>query len=138
MVDIIPWTALPTVSLADYHVIVLVNVPEIPEGCALALHRYVEGGGGLVLFAGSNVKPQSLNRRFLAADSSLLPGEIMPMDDRTHRASEALPIDLALTDHPLAQPLRELPAELLSAALIQKWLRVRPRPDAVPVLHLAG
>jgi len=138
LVDIIPWTALPTISLADYHVVVLVNVPEIPEDRALALHRYVEGGGGLMLFAGSNVKPQSLNHRFLAANSSLLPGEIVVMDDRARGTSEALPIDLALTDHPIAQPLREFPAELLSVIRIQQWLRIRPSADAAPVLYLAG
>ncbi|MDK1020740.1 MAG: hypothetical protein QGD90_03790 [Candidatus Hydrogenedentes bacterium] len=54
------------------------------------------------------MKPQSLNRRFLATDSSLLPGEILPMENRARLASEALPMDLALTEHPLAQPLREL------------------------------
>lgn len=138
LVDVVPWTALSTVSFTDYQVVVLVNVPEIPEDRALALHRYVEGGGGLILFAGSNVKPESLNRRFLAIDSSLLPGEVVPVDNRARFTSEALPMDLALTNHPLAQPLRELPSEVLSVIRIQRWLRVVPRADAAPVLHLAG
>ena len=138
LVDIIPWTALPNVSFGDYHVVVLVNVPEIPEDRALALRRYVEGGGGLVLFAGSNVGPQSLNRGFSVGGSSLLPGEILPAVDPMGRAPRALQIDLALTGHPLARPLLDMPPELLSAIRIQKWIHVRPSADAAPVLRLAG
>ena len=138
MVDVVPWTALPTVSLASYNVVVLVNVPDIPQDRAIALHRFVEGGGGMILFAGSNVKPEALNQRFLAADSSLLPGEILPLDDPTRQAAVALPLDLELTSHRLARPLRALPDELLSTARVEQWLRIRPRADAVPVLHLAG
>jgi len=43
-----------------------------------------------------------------------------------------------LTDHPIAQPLREFPAELLSVIRIQQRLRIRPIADAAAVLHLAG
>jgi hypothetical protein len=138
LVDILPWTALPTVSLSDYQVVVLVNVPEIPEHGAMAVHRFLEDGGGLILFAGSNVKPQSLNNQFLAAGRSLLPGEVLPVKTLAHSVSEAEPLDLALTGHPIVQPLRGLPDELLSAVRIQKWLRIHPRADSVPVLYLAG
>lgn len=95
MVDVIPWTVLPTISLGNYQVVVLVNVPEIPEDHALALHRYVEGGGGLMLFAGSNVKPQSLNRRFLAADSSLNRAESILND--IYKLSQTLPMGTSIT-----------------------------------------
>jgi len=138
LVDVIPWTALATVSLSDYQVVVLVNVPEIPKDRATALHRFVEGGGGLILLAGSNVKARSLNNQFLTAGRSLLPGDILPIHDLARSVSEAESLDLALTDHPIAQPLRGLPDELLSAVRMQKWLRIRPRPDSVPVLYLAG
>ena len=138
LVDIIPWTALPTVSLSDYQVVALVNVPEIPIGDAMTLHRYVKEGGGLILFAGSNVKPQAYNNQFLAAGRSLLPGEILPINDLARSVSEAEPLDLELTGHPIVQPMRGLPDELLSVVRIQKWLRVRPRADAAPLLFLAG
>ena len=138
LVDIIPWTALPTVSLSDYQVVALVNVPEIPIGDVMTLHRYVEEGGGLILFAGSNVKPQAYNNQFLAAGRSLLPGKILPMNNLAHSASGGEPLDLALTNHPIVQPMRRLPDELLSAVRIQKWLRVRPHADAAPMLFLAG
>ena len=136
-VEVVPWTALPSVRLAEYDAIVLANVPDVPADRAVALRKYVEQGGGLMVLAGSNVKPEMLNQRFLSAGSSLLPAQVGEPTSAAGDRGLGTPLDLDLPDHPLARPLRSLPAELLSEARVHRFLRVQPLPDATTVLKLA-
>jgi hypothetical protein len=136
-VERIPWTALPSARLSDYDVVVLVNVADVPEEKAVALRKYVEQGGGLILMAGSHVKPEVFNRRFLASGSSLLPAEVLAATEPGERAS-GTPLDLDVPDHPLVRPLRSLPRELLGEARVYRFLRVRPLPEGRAVLRLAS
>jgi len=46
-------------DLADTRVVVLANVPDVPEKVAASLRTFVERGGGLVLFAGERVSAGS-------------------------------------------------------------------------------
>lgn len=137
-VEMVPWTALPSVRPADFDVVVLVNVPDVPSDKAAELRRFVEQGGGLIVLPGGNVKPEVLNRRFLAGGCSLLPAEVLPAEDLVPAGRTDMPLDLDLPDHPLATPLRSLPRELLGEGRVYRYLRVRPLPETRTVLRLAG
>ena len=137
-VETISWTALPTARLADFDVVVLVDVADVPADKAAELRRFVEQGGGLVMLPGNNVKPDTLHRRFLAAGCSLLPAELLAAAEHVGQQPAPAPLDLELPDHPLARPLRSLPKELLGEAKVYRFLRVRALPETRTVLRLAA
>jgi hypothetical protein len=136
-VETTPWTALSAARLADYDVVVLVNVPDVAEERAVALRKFVEQGGGLIVLPGNNTKIDALNERLGAAGAALLPAEVLPAEADRGVLAEALPLDLDLGEHPLAEPLKSLPKELLGEARFTRFLPVRPVGEARMVLRLA-
>jgi len=136
LVDTIAWTALSRARLADYDAVVLVNVADVPAESALALRKFVEQGGGLVFVPGSNLKLELFNRRFLDAETSLLPAEVLGVAEDATMAHAGVPLDVELTSHPIVQPLRALPREILTEARCYRYLRLRPGTDARTVLNL--
>jgi hypothetical protein len=65
-----PW-ALPEVALSDYAVVFLCDMPD-PSGAAGALRRYVEDGGGVVMFLGERTQRDAWNRSLLDAAGGVL------------------------------------------------------------------
>lgn len=63
-------------SLARFRAVYLIDVDEIGEGAAAALHDYVRGGGGLSWFLGSRVNRESYNAVLLRGDRRLLPAPL--------------------------------------------------------------
>jgi len=132
----IAWTALPTARLADYDVVVLVNVADMPDDRAVALRKFVEQGGGLIVMAGSNVKPEALGRRLTAPGSSLLPAELVSQVSLAGAEASGAGLDLDLPDHPLVRPLQSLPKELLGEARFYRYMNVRVMPEGRALLRL--
>ncbi|MEC8942979.1 MAG: hypothetical protein VYC95_09615, partial [Verrucomicrobiota bacterium] len=58
--------------LDRYHAIILANVADVPLAFADRLARYVEAGGGLMVFPGGNLRPESYNT-LLHRKHNLLP-----------------------------------------------------------------
>ena len=59
-------------ALARYRAIYLIDIPEIADSTAGALHDYVAGGGGLAWFLGKSVNAKAYNERLLVEDRRLL------------------------------------------------------------------
>ena len=74
-------------TLSPYRAIYLIDLPEIGENAADALAQYVQRGGGLAWFLGSEVSKDSYNSSLLAQDRYLLPRslaeskELSPSED---------------------------------------------------------
>ena len=64
-------------SLESYHAVVLANVADIPLAFADRLAAYVAAGGGLVIFPGANLRPESYNA-LLYGKHALLPVSFTP------------------------------------------------------------
>jgi hypothetical protein len=80
LVDEIRSTQLPEKKLGNYSVVVLNSVPALTDATWKALHKFVNNGGGLAVFVGSNglserggVDPVSYNS---AAASTVMPCEL--------------------------------------------------------------
>lgn len=63
-------------TLSPYRAVYMIDVPEIGENAADALSQYVQRGGGLAWFLGSDVNRDSYNRSLLAQDRFLLPAAL--------------------------------------------------------------
>ena len=64
-------------NLDQHHAVVLANVADVPLGFADRLASYVEAGGGLIIFAGGNLRPESYNT-LLHRKHGLLPITFSP------------------------------------------------------------
>lgn len=138
LVDTISWTALGEARLNDYDTVVLVNVADIPPDRAVALRKFVEQGGGLILFPGSNLKVDQINRRFLDPEVGLLPAEVTGIAEDPEMLHVGVPLDVRLPSHPIAEPLRSLPEEVLTEARCYRHLKVRPGSDTRVILNLGN
>lgn len=138
IVDTIPWTTLAAARLHDYDAVVLVNVADVNAERAIALRKFVEQGGGLILVPGGNSKLELLNRRFLDAESSLLPGEAVGLVEDAQITHAGVPLDVELAAHPLVTPLRSLPREILTEVRCYRYLQVRAGTDTRTVLSLGN
>jgi hypothetical protein len=137
-VKTIPWLALPTERFAEYSVVVLANVAEIPEDQARLLHDFVQDGGGLIVFAGRNVQPVLMNGRMTVGQTPLLPAELLGVAESGTLSGEGIPLDPSLPDHPVVRPLRSLPPDLLEEIRFRQFLKVRVHPRSKVLLQLAG
>ena len=67
--------------LTPYRAIYLVDVPEIGENAADALHQYVKRGGGIAWFLGQKVQRDRYNATLLGEDRYLLPAALSDSSD---------------------------------------------------------
>ena len=133
----VSWLELPAQRLGDFHVVMLANVPDVSAAQARVLHDFVRAGGGLVVFLGDKTIPRLFNARMRHGSTPLLPGKLEPLIVPAGGA-EGLPIEPMLSGHPLAAPLAALPQELLRAARVRRFVRVRLFPGGRSILGLAG
>ena len=138
LVDTISWTALGGARLDDYDTVVLVNVADIPSDRAVALRKFVDQGGGVILIPGSNLKVDQINRRFLDPEVGLLPAEVTGIAEDPEMLHVGIPLDVRLPSHPIADPLRALPQEVLTEVRCYRHLRVRPGTDTRIILNLGN
>ena len=136
--DVIPWMGLATARLREYDVVFLINLPDLPEQVTAALRSFVEQGGGLVVFLGRSVNPTTMNQRLAQGDAPLLPAALGEAAGQETNLMEGLPLDFADLEHPLLQPLRGVPADLLKEIRIYRYYKVRPYPQGRAVLRTAG
>lgn len=122
--DIQPSAFIRSVTLEQlrtYRAVYLIDVPEISENSADTLAKYVNEGGGLYWFLGSNIDRDAYNR---AASGSrrLLPsklGEPIDLPDRSAESSGDVVLGQA---HPLTSPIAPIgdPAFAL-VAVTKSW-----------------
>ncbi len=89
----------------DYGCVMLVNVPRLPGLWAERLLRYVEGGGGLIIFLGDRVDPASYNAALSpTGGQALLPAELAEPRDAPESGSA---MRLVSRSHPIFHNLTE-------------------------------
>ena len=98
--------AVPAISLDDFDVVVLANVPALPPDRAHLLDEWVRHGGGLLVTSGDHVDPAAYDKTMLP----LVPQSLRDPIDTTwgaspdERASRALHLVKWEADHPIFQP----------------------------------
>lgn len=136
-VTTVPWLSLPSVSLQNYELVILANVPDIPEVTAAGLQDFVKRGGGLMVFLGGNVRPEVLNKRLSRNDERLLPATLVRIDTNRGGLDDDRTIDLRLSDHPIANVLASLPADTIAGNRFSTVMTVETTPESRSVLSLS-
>jgi uncharacterized membrane protein len=123
-------------KLSDYDVVVMINVPDVPEDLAKRLRQFVDGGGGLLIFLGDKVDAQQYNQSLGGDVRPVLPARLVENvehDDPT----EGWQIVPSKSDHPLAQVVGRLPADLTADARFRTAVRAVPLKDGQSILELS-
>jgi hypothetical protein len=118
---------LPTVILADglnaatldgYQMVVLSNVGTVPDSFAAKLQNYLRQGGGLLIFLGDKVQPESYNQKL----AQVLPAQLT--ERRLGPEAGGEKIDKLDLNHPALQLLTDpILLESLKSARVWGYLR---------------
>lgn len=131
-----PWLNLPSLALDRFDLLVLANVPDLPEVTADALRRFVRRGGGLIVYLGDNVRPAVLNQRLNREPTPLLPAELLRVATHGFDRDDAARLDPDVPAHPIVDVLASFPQETLADSRFLKHMAVAPRPGARALLRL--
>ncbi len=92
---------LKSVSLKSYQVLILCNLPAIPEENLPRLTEYLRGGGGLLIFLGDRVRKDAYNRKLYQSNTPILPAQLEAQRVLTPAKGETLAkVD---TNHPILE-----------------------------------
>ena len=114
--------------LSAYEVVVLCNVGATDKDLWGRLRRYVEGGGGLLVFAGESVNIDRYNRLGHAAGEGVLPGRLKPAEGGLASADSAQDeLGFAAGDltHPVIADFAGMPASGLFAARVRRRMPIK-------------
>ena len=125
----VPWEGIERERFEDYQVIVLCNVEALSPPVQQRLHRFVNAGGGLLLFAGNHVDANRYNTMFYRSGTQLLPvalGEPVQQPE-----DQPQTIDQIRTEHEALHLFASEP-DLLQRSLFYRYLGLGGNLDAVP------
>ncbi len=91
-------------DLSEYQSVIAINVPSFSDAQADRITRYVEQGGGFILFPGDNIDIQNYNRGLLA---KLQLPDIQNISGREGEQTGTLVFEQVDYDHPIFQDIFE-------------------------------
>ena len=111
--------------LADYAAICLLDVARLGRPEVEALEQYVEAGGGLAVFLGTEVQRSFYNESLYRDDTGLLPA---PIDVPTQLLQDSLQTepDLVVSDHPVFRVFRGQRNSFLPLVNVDFYYSVQP------------
>lgn len=132
-----------TEDLSEYQSIISVNVPSFSDAHADRIVRYVEQGGGFILFPGDDIDIQNYNRGLLA---KLQLPEIRDITGRNGGESGIILFDQIDYDHPIFQDIFEERLRQRAAAeeriesprIFRSLATTTARTADTPVITLSG
>ena len=112
----VPTTRLGDKRLADYDVVCLVNVQELPTRMWNDLISFVMSGGGLGVFVGTRVQPDNYNQ---AIAQDLLPVKL----HKVEAPAEALGMQAPNPSHPVVKRVHEWDPAALGEVIVERYMR---------------
>lgn len=134
----INWLDLPNQRLSDYDVVMMANVVDIHPEQLASLTEWVRGGGGLMLFMGDNVEPRVFNARLNGGAEPLSPLQLGQVIEPGEDEQRGWSMEAASRDHRLANVLSGLPADLVDAARLRRYMSAELTEDSTALWRLAG
>lgn len=121
-------------SITGKDIVVIANLNRIEKSAAQEIQKFVQNGGGVIVFLGRNVNPNSYNRLFNDKETSFLPARIRDIipQENTNGETKRLYISQDYLHHACMQYFsRRETAHLLRVPVIKSFaLDVTGIPDA--------
>ncbi len=122
-------------ELSDFDALIIANIGRLSRTEAAALHRFVSGGGGLIVFLGEQVQPENYNQ--LMVDDGkvrLLPARLIGLAAPGNYSFD--PLDYR---SPIVEPFRGFPKSGLLTTPTWEYMRLAPLDGAnVPLGFSSG
>lgn len=122
---------LGSASLDGYEVVILCNVPALPDPLLPGLRDFLQRGGGLLIFLGDRVQSDNYNLKLFQASPTILPGRIGDRKNLSEAAAEK--IGKINGGHPALQGLDD---QLLKDSLLSARVRAYMRSDSAELSPL--
>ena len=130
--------------LDGFHLIYLINVPEMPADAVAALEKYVADGGGLAWFLGNAVRPAFYNDKLYKEGEGLFPAPLASSIGTLDRdLSQTAGADIEVTEHPLFMILSGEENPFLDLVFVNDYFPLDPKwlfetlPDSTDVAVIA-
>ncbi len=124
-------------NLAEFALVYLVNVPELPPDATEAVRKYVREGGGLAFFVGETINAAYYNKEFYAGGKGLLPVSLGFTPSLLPPVEGTKTPDLVVTDHPVFAILAGQENPLIDFVKINAYFAVdasAPRAEGTRVI----
>ncbi len=118
-VDWIPTTRLSDTRLAEYSVVGLVNVAQLPAPRWAELEHFVMSGGGLAVFLGPRVQADSYNQDIAQNVLPVKLGTVQNLPD-------AVGLQTVVTNHAAVQKIHAWDESLFGQAVVERYIRAEP------------
>lgn len=127
---------LTSVSLDAYQVLILCNVPAIPDVFLPRLRDFLQRGGGLLVFLGDRVQAEDYNLKLFQSSPSILSGRIGDKKNLSEAAAEK--IGKLNAAHPALQAFSDpLLRESFLSARVREYIRSETA-DLSPLVSLGN
>ncbi len=109
-----------------YAAVIFTGVGRINRAHGDKLRRYLESGGGVLIFAGERINPKQFNFAFYdrASRTSMLPAEIREVEGDVERPKEIWNLRVRQPGHPLLAPLRGVSDSLFGPVQVYRRFSV--------------
>ncbi len=124
-------------NLAEFALVYLINVPELPPDATEAVRKYVREGGGLAFFVGETINAAYYNKEFYAGGKGLLPVSLGFTPSLLPPVEGTKTPDLVVTDHPVFAILSGQENPLIDFVKINAYFAVEasaPRAEGTRVI----
>lgn len=119
-------------QLGEYDVILLANAPDVSTEAAGRIKKFVQRGGGLIIFAGDRVDAAQYNERFGKGADGLLPATI----GKVVSSETGWSIGPVKSEHLLGAVVSRLPEKMRTDASISKIVAAEPATGSETILSL--
>ncbi|HEX2749853.1 MAG TPA: PA14 domain-containing protein [Verrucomicrobiales bacterium] len=121
--EVMPLSRVGSVpSFQNYDVIILADVPKLPESTARRLAGWVQGGGGLFVLPGIQAQADFYNNWRNADGGKLLPSRMV----MENIPKDPVSVALATLSHPALKMVADTKQSDLGGALLQRYWRLEP------------
>jgi hypothetical protein len=117
---------MPVESLAGYDVVALLDVPRLDRQAVTKLEDFCRGGGGLLVVCGRNTNLQFVNQELFRDGEGFFPVQLQRIVENQPLTGEQTPPQVAVTEHPILGPLRQLSVSPFSLLQIRQQLLATP------------
>ncbi len=121
--EVMPLSRVGSVpSFQNYDVIILADVPKLPDSTARRLAGWVQGGGGLLVLPGTQAKADFYNNWRVAAGGKLLPARMI----LENIPKDPVSVALATLNHPALRMVADSKQSDLGGTLFQRYWKLEP------------
>jgi hypothetical protein len=136
------WTTITPNKLAvakldSFDVLMLANSPGVSASVIERVRKWVDRGGGLMIFTGDQVDARAFNDSWNTSDR-WMPATFGPVSSIDPTDDLPSAIEAALPGHRLSRVLESLPLSLTASTTVRQFMELQPVADAQVVWRMAG